>query len=285
MVEYSSSADVSSPCPHELSDAGSIPEYSSETVQDGRQLKRRHHRVIRTTGHGRPEDENDTSSVNTEDDQDDDDESGDEKDTNDEGDEYNFLQWRKRSRLSRSSHDRPASRSTRKSRRKSRPRHSRRSRASRPFGNGSNRNSLSARGIQPTLNSRRSRSSSLSSEDCSSEVDQPASKAESMDGPSCQAWPVQAFIKRRKAGLEDVLTVEITLGPSGKKRPDQFSPPARRSPGAKPRYTRDEDARLTQLKQRGTLSWDEIKEFFPNRTTTALRGHYYTKYRGGSRQS
>ncbi|KFY10988.1 hypothetical protein V491_07382 [Pseudogymnoascus sp. VKM F-3775] len=56
-------------------------------------------------------------------------------------------------------------------------------------------------------------------------------------------------------------------------------------PGRHSTYSEDDDELLIQLKEKDKLPWDEIAEYFPERTKGTLQVHYSTKLRNRSQTS
>ena len=72
---------------------------------------------------------------------------------------------------------------------------------------------------------------------------------------------------------------------STRHRPSPSCKTVHPAPRRRSRYTKAEDERFVQLKDRGILNWEEIEDFFPERSPASLRKRYGENWKSGSCRS
>lgn len=110
-----------------------------------------------------------------------------------------------------------------------------------------------------------------------------------------ERWPVQCFVERAMMGSQEMITIrlpafdlyarsgrESALSPSDDASQTIPINVAMRGSRRRVQFSQAEEERLVELKERRhpKLSWKEIQEHFPSRTTATLQVHYSTQLKG-----
>ncbi|KFY68489.1 hypothetical protein V496_01034 [Pseudogymnoascus sp. VKM F-4515 (FW-2607)] len=114
---------------------------------------------------------------------------------------------------------------------------------------------------------------------------------ESILGADYQEDPLQGFLNGQSVGGSAHL--RVCASHTKRSRPalqkQRKRPPLRERivsrPGRHSTYSEDDNELLIQLKEDDKLSWDEIAEYFPERTKGSLQVHYTTKLKSRSQTS
>ncbi|KAI9758587.1 MAG: hypothetical protein M4579_002963 [Chaenotheca gracillima] len=86
-------------------------------------------------------------------------------------------------------------------------------------------------------------------------------------------------IRRSQAGLGD-----SALGPPSVVGQEGMPPPAPHPRGPKLKFTQEDDQLLVDLKENRSLTWKQIAEFFPGRSSGTLQVRYCTKLKAKTAQ-
>jgi hypothetical protein len=110
-----------------------------------------------------------------------------------------------------------------------------------------------------------------------------------------ERWPVQCFVERTIIGSQEVITIQLpafdlharfgresalsSTDDTSQTRPIKVAMCGSRR---RVRFSHAEEERLVELKElrHPKLSWKEIQEHLPNRTTASLQVHYSTQLKG-----
>jgi Myb-like DNA-binding domain len=83
--------------------------------------------------------------------------------------------------------------------------------------------------------------------------------------------------KMRRLGYDDSPPQQRDHGPPSVVGQEGMPPPAPRPRGPKLKFTPDDDQLLVDLKEKKNLTWKQIADFFPGRSSGTLQVRYCTK--------